>query len=124
MIERLRKRRDFLATAKGKKAARRAFVLEVRQREDADPPRFGFTVSKRTAKSAVERNRIRRRLKEAVRLASRDRAFAGHDYVVVGRRSALNEPFGNLRADIASALHQVTGRGGEESSAEARNRVR
>ncbi len=66
MPERLKKRRDFLAAAKGHRAARRAFVLEARSREDADGPRFGFTVSKRTATKAVERNRIRRRLREAV----------------------------------------------------------
>ena len=68
MIERLKKRRDFLAAAKGSKAARRAFVLEARERGDDGPARFGFTVTKRTAKKAVERNRIRRRLREAVRL--------------------------------------------------------
>ena len=66
MPERLKKRRDFLAAAKGHRAARRAFVLEARAREDEGSPRFGFTVSKRTAAKAVERNRIRRRLREAV----------------------------------------------------------
>ena len=88
MIERLKKRRDFLAAAKGSKAARRAFVLEARKRGDDGPPRFGFTVTKRTAKKAVERNRIRRRLREAARLAA-ENAPAGHDYVLVGRRAAL-----------------------------------
>ncbi len=109
MIERLKKRRDFLAAAKGPKAARRAFVLETRERGDDGPPRFGFTVSKRTAKKAVERNRIRRRLKEAARLAAADNARAGHDYVLVGRHRALSEPFSDLAATLAEALRHAAG---------------
>lgn len=101
MVERLRDRRDFLAAAKGKRAARRAFVLQTRLRGDDYPPRFGFTVSKRVAKKAVERNRIRRRLKEAVRLTAPGSARPGCDYVLIGRRAALNESF----TGIATALH-------------------
>ena len=103
MVERLTARRDFRAAAKGRKAARRAFVLEARDRGDDGPPRFGFTVSKRVAAKAVERNRIRRRLKAAVRLVAPRQASCGHDYVVVGRRAALNEPF----ADLSTALHKA-----------------
>jgi ribonuclease P protein component len=40
MVGRLKRRRDFLAAAKGQKAARRAFVLEARQRGDEEEPRF------------------------------------------------------------------------------------
>jgi ribonuclease P protein component len=123
MIERLIKRRDFLAAQKGKKAARRAFVLEARAREDSGAPRFGFTVSKRVAKSAVERNRIRRRLKEAARFASAESAMPGYDYVLVGRRSALDEPFAKLKADLGSALAQTSAAATEEKNAAARNPV-
>jgi ribonuclease P protein component len=108
-VVRLKKRRDFLAAAKGTKVARRAFVLETRRRDDDSPPRFGFTVSKRVAKKAVERNRIRRRLKEAVRLLAAEEARTGHDYVLVGRRSALTEPFAGICAALGSALHQGSG---------------
>jgi ribonuclease P protein component len=107
MVGRLKRRRDFLAAAKGQKAARRAFVLEARQRGDEEEPRFGFTVSKRVAKSAVERNRIRRRLKEAVRLTAAEQARPGHDYVVVGRRAALREPFSELTSALHGAMRQI-----------------
>ena len=105
MIERLKKRRDFLAAAKGHRTARRAFVLEALKREDSGPARFGFTVSKRAAKKAVERNRIRRRLREAVRLAA-ENARTGHDYVLVGRHATLAEPFADLTATLGEALRQ------------------
>jgi ribonuclease P protein component len=103
MTERLQRRRDFVAAAKGRKISRPAFVLETRGRDDGGPPRFGFTVSRRVAMKAVERNRIRRRLKEAVRLGAAD-ALPGHDYVLVGRRQALTADFETIRADLAAAL--------------------
>jgi ribonuclease P protein component len=109
MVERLKKRRDFRAAAKGRKTARRAFVLEARSRGDAGPPRVGLTVSKRVAKSAVERNRIRRRLKEAARRAAPEDMRRGHDYVLVGRRAALHEPFSALTAALHEALTQIRG---------------
>jgi ribonuclease P protein component len=104
MIGRLRKRRDFLAAAKGRRITGHAFALEANVRGDGAPPRFGFTVSRRTARSAVERNRIRRRLKEAVRLTAEEHARAGLDYVVVGRRAALGEPFADLKSTLVEAL--------------------
>ena len=104
MIQRLKKRRDFLAAAKGAKLPRRAFVVETRKRADDGAARLGFTVSKRVSKKAVERNRIRRRLKEAVRLVAPGCAVAGHDYVLVGRRIALNEPFDRMTSELAGAL--------------------
>lgn len=115
MTGRLKKRRDFLAAAKGSKVPRRAFVLEARRREDDEPARIGFTVSKRVSKKAVERNRIRRRFKEAARLVAAEHAVKGHDYVLVGRRAALAESFGQMAADLAGALAQATRRAGRPS---------
>lgn len=109
MLARLKKRRDFLLAAKGRKAARRSFVLESRRRDDDGPARFGFTVSKRVSKKAVERNRIRRRLREAVRVVAAGQSRPGHDYVLVGRRSALSESFDGITADLAGAMRDVPG---------------
>ncbi len=121
MPERLKKRRDFLAAAKGHRAARRAFVLEARARDDAEgAPRFGFTVSKRTATKAVERNRIRRRLREAVRLAGLENARPGHDYVLVGRRAALTERFSDLTSALADAMRRVPDAADPKGSSGAR----
>ena len=108
MTGRLKARREFLAAAAGRRIARSSFVLQALSRNDDSPPRFGFTVSKRTAKSAVERNRIRRRLKEAVRNAAGANALRGHDYVVIGRRRALTEPFADLAASLAGAVRHAS----------------
>lgn len=68
--------------------------------------RFGFTVTKKVG-NAVERNRIRRRLREVVRLAAGTRTRAGHDYVLVGRRAALKLPFDRLVQDFDGALRRI-----------------
>jgi ribonuclease P protein component len=105
-MERLKKRADFLAAAAGVRCPTAGFVLLVRRREDGGPGRVGFTVSKKVG-NAVERNRVRRRLKEMVRLAPVERIRPGHDYVLIGRRAALTGPFERLAGDLDSALRRA-----------------
>jgi ribonuclease P protein component len=110
-MERLKQRADFLAAATGIKVPAAAFVLQTRKRADEGPVRFGFTVSKKVG-NAVERNRVRRRLKEIVRLSDpkpiQDPSyFAGHDYVLIGRRAALKLSFERMRNDFAGALRRA-----------------
>ena len=108
-LMRLKQRADFLAAAAGPKVAAAGFILQIRERGDAAPPRFGFTVSKKVG-NAVERNRTRRRLREVVRLADALPGQAGHDYVLIGRRRALALPFGRLQADFTGALKRTHGK--------------
>jgi ribonuclease P protein component len=105
-MERLRQRSQFLAVAAGTKVPAAGFVLQARQRDDEGPARVGFTVSKKVGK-AVERNRVRRRLREAVRLSGALRMRAGHDYVVVGRRAALTQDFARLMGDLEQSLTRL-----------------
>src|ERR1700712_1407433 len=109
-MERLRQRADFLAAATGTKVPAAAFVLQARQRADDGPVRLGFTVSKKVG-NAVERNRVRRRLREIVRLSNSPDMVRGHDYVLVGRRAALTTPYGRIAQDFDGALRRLqTGR--------------
>lgn len=117
-LQRLKKRRDFLAAAKGSKAVRGGLLLEARRRDDDGRPRVGFTVSKRTAVKAVERNRIRRRLR-ALALDMEQRFLPEHDYVLVARRRALTQDFQELRAALGSALAQLHGRKAGETERNA-----
>jgi ribonuclease P protein component len=105
-MERLKQRADFLAAATGAKVPAAAFVLQARQRSDQGPVRIGFTVSKKVG-NAVERNRVKRRLREVVRLADGTSFCAGHDYVVVGRRAALRTPFTRIVEEFSGALRRL-----------------
>ena len=72
-------------------------------------PRFGFTVTKQSG-GAVERNRIRRRLKEALRLLNPLPARPGHDYVILARPEALGMPFLALQRELIRALGKIEAR--------------
>ncbi len=95
-----------MAAAAGSKVPATGFVLQARKRSDEGPVRVGFTVSKKVGK-AVERNRVRRRLRDIVRLANTAWMRAGHDYVLIGRRAALALPFARLSEDFEGALRRV-----------------
>ena len=105
-LERLRRRADFLAAASAAKVPTAAFVLQVRRRGEKGPVRVGFTVSRRVG-TAVERNRVRRRLKEVVRLLGATGLPSGHDYVLIGRRAALSLPFEQITEDFTRALRRL-----------------
>ena len=118
-METLKTRAEFQRVQKGRKWVAPAFILQgfARPSDEANGPRFGFTVSsKSVAKDsaegkrrgkAVDRNRARRRLKEAVRLACVAHAQPGFDYVIIGRGCALTRNFADLLADITLAFHKV-----------------
>ena len=111
-ISRLKRRADFQRAARGRRARMDAFALQANRRAASDPtpdrlgPRVGFTVTKKLG-GAVVRNRIRRRLKEAMRLAPDLEARPDHDYVVMAQREALARRFDLLQADLIRAFSLV-----------------
>ncbi|HWJ18258.1 MAG TPA: ribonuclease P protein component [Geobacterales bacterium] len=119
-METLKTRVEFKRVQKGRKWVAPGFILQglARLSEEANGPRFGFAVSsKSVAKEspggkrrgkAVDRNRARRRLKEAVRLTFAGHAETGFDYVIIGRASALTRNFADLLADMRLAFHKVS----------------
>jgi ribonuclease P protein component len=105
---RLKARADFLRAAKGRRLRMPCFSLQMIAQPEAaatEPPRFGFTVTKKLGK-AVLRNRIRRRLKEAVRRAPLS-ARPGHDYVILAQPAALTEDFAQLQRQISQAIAEI-----------------
>jgi ribonuclease P protein component len=82
------------------------FVVQARRRAEAGPVRIGFTVSRQVG-NAVERNRVRRRLREIIRLSQGGGMHDGHDYVLIGRRAALAAPFGQMRQELDAALGRI-----------------
>lgn len=74
-------------------------------RPQSEAPRVGFTLS-RALGSAVERNRIRRRVREALRLHLRELEKAV-DVVINPKRSAAGAGFPELEAEISRALARI-----------------
>ena len=91
-------------------------MLQARQRADDGAVRVGFTVSRQVG-NAVVRNRVRRRLREVVRLTPPDKLRAGHDYVLIGRRAALDAPFTEIVHEFAAVLGRVHAPGRRDNTA-------
>jgi len=105
-MQKLRKRRDFLELRDARRANAATLTLQNRVRPaDQGEPRIGFTVTKKCG-GAVQRNRIKRRLREAVRLAALH-LRPGQDYVVIGRRAALGASFAAIQDELRTALGRV-----------------
>ena len=101
----LRKRREFLRVQKtGRRFKRRHLVLIVAPGDSAEA-RVGFTVSRKVGE-AVMRNKVRRRLREILRLHP-EAILPGRDHVVVAYSEAAGASYGTLRDELLWALNQA-----------------
>jgi ribonuclease P protein component len=75
------------------------------RRQSGEPARIGFTVSKALG-NAVQRNRIRRRLREAVR-AEWNAAPAMVDIVINPKRALLSAEFAVIRGEVERGFQQI-----------------
>jgi ribonuclease P protein component len=96
----------------GRSHAGRDLVLYVFPRgEDDGEPRLGMTVSRKVG-SAVERNRIKRVLREAFALES-ERLPTGSDAVVIARSGArelaVSSGLSGVRSALAELIDKVPG---------------
>ena len=102
-IERLTKRPEFLACAQAPACARGAVLVQARARDDTPLVRAGFTATKRIG-GAVQRNRAKRRLREAARLLLPQFGSPGFDYVFIARGGVTTRPWERLLDDVKTAL--------------------
>ena len=110
-LETLKKRAEFLACARARRAHAAGLILQGRRRAHGEVPdggiRVGYTCSKKVGK-AVQRNRAKRRLREAARAVLPRLGHAGWDYVLIGRAEiTASRPFAALTADLETALGKL-----------------
>jgi ribonuclease P protein component len=101
----LKKRADFLALKSGKRF-RGPFFLMSAALNTAGEARVGYTVTKKQG-NAVQRNRMKRRLKALVQLETEHFA-TNMDYVLVADASLLNAPHEALRAEMANRIQAAS----------------
>ncbi|MBL8546978.1 MAG: ribonuclease P protein component [Hyphomonadaceae bacterium] len=102
-IQKLTKRAQFLFVRAGFRASRPAVLVEARRREAEGPIGLGFTASKKVG-GAVERNRAKRRLREAARRLLPEHGVSGVDYVLVARQQTPSAAWPALLDDLGNAL--------------------
>jgi ribonuclease P protein component len=128
-IGRLRKRSEYLRVASaGRKSATKGLVLQALDRGEDHPHAdtdataqiwLGITASRRVG-GAVQRNRVKRRLRAAAAQILPTQATANFDYVLIGRHATLTRAFPALLSDLETALRHVgqkvdNGRSGAEN---------
>lgn len=105
--QRLTASKDFQAVFQQGTRIERPSLVVLWKESDRDA-RVGFAVS-RQMRGAVRRNRVRRRLREAYRVARGSESVSA-DLVIVGRRPALTGPFDALVQDVRTALGAIATR--------------
>jgi ribonuclease P protein component len=102
-LQKLTKRSEFLFVRQGVRASRGVVLIEARRRAEDGTVRVGFTASKKVG-GAVQRNRARRRLREAARQLLPEHGLAGVDYVLVARQQTPDALWAALLDDVRNAL--------------------
>ena len=78
-------------------------AIENQRRQES---RVGLAIAKRIAKRAVDRNRLRRRIREAFRLEYHELP-RGVDLVVLGARPGADPDLGEVRSQLKSLAHRA-----------------
>lgn len=102
-VNRINKTRDLQKVYRtGKAVHTPALVIKF---AEAEKTRTAFVVSKKVSKKAVERNRIKRALRESMRLMM-DKIKLG-DYMIVAKNSAAGYKNNELREQLEYALNKA-----------------
>jgi len=96
----LRTSREFQQVFRHGSRRRSGGILVVHAPGQPGPPRVGFVVGRKVG-GAVQRNRARRRLREAVRKVPLQN---GTDYVVVASPAVIDTPFDRLIRWLSEAI--------------------
>lgn len=103
----MKKRSDFLrARFKGQKGVAKGLILQVCENEGKGI-RFGLTATKHLSKSAVKRNRIKRRLRSAAWDILPFLAKDHVDYVLIGRPQTETCLYSDLKRDLEYCLRKT-----------------
>lgn len=106
-IDRLKRRSDFLRiNKKGRKWVAKGLIVLVCE-NGQEKSRFGLTVTKRLEKSAVKRNRMKRRLRAAAYDILPKKAQKGCDYVLIARPETATRLYSDLQKDLTWCLKKL-----------------
>ena len=101
---RIRSTEDFEKVQKeGEIRQSESFGIVILHQPDSKVSRFGFIVSTKISKGAVDRNRIKRALSEAVRFLMAD-IKKGYDVVFLTKQTALRKSTDELMREVRRAL--------------------
>lgn len=104
LIWRVRDRAMFAALSRARRVRRSPVTLRYLPDGEGDPPRVAYAIG-RAAGPAVVRNRLRRRLRAAVRELGAE--LGPGSYLFGAESGALNMPFAALTSAVAEAVREA-----------------
>lgn len=107
-LDRLLKRSDFLRiNTIGKKWVSKSMIV-LAAPNTIERKRFGITVTKKLEKTAVGRNRIKRRLRAVAADVLTIHGKNGFDYVLIGRQDTATKEYKDLLRDFQWCLDKLS----------------
>lgn len=107
---RLTKEKDFTAVyKKAKSVFTTSLVLKYVRRRDSkknENSRFGFVVSKKTAKKAAVRNKIKRRLRAIIEKKIEELPV-GYDFILIVRAGIIKKNYQAIKNDVESLFKRA-----------------
>ena len=105
-INRIKKKKDFETIFKNSKSFRNnLFILKV-AKNSLGLNRFGFIVSQKVSKKATDRNKVRRRLTEAMG-AECKKIKIGTDTILIALSGIEKKEFSVIKETVISALYNA-----------------
>ena len=105
-LETIKSSRDFQNAKNGLFYRSTSFLLQAIQNNRKDVTRVGYTVSKQNG-NAVNRNRIKRRLKSVSNLIFEKHGKKNWDYVIIGKKNTLIVDFKSLIIELTSGIKKI-----------------
>ena len=105
-LETIKSSRDFQNAKNGLFFRSTSFLLQAIQNDRKDVTRIGYTVSKQNG-NAVNRNRIKRRLRSISNLIFVKYGKKNWDYVIIGKKNTLIVDFQSLLKELTSAIKKI-----------------
>lgn len=98
-ISRIKKQKEFDKVFKGGEIYKNSLFIVRVFKNNLNITRFGFIVSQKVSKKAVERNRIKRRLSEIAKTNS-DNIKSGTDILITALPATANKDFTEIKAGL------------------------
>jgi ribonuclease P protein component len=94
------------AKSRGKLHQQKLFGISVLERKDDQPSKFGFVISKKVSKQAVQRNRINRAVQETIRFEM-THIKEGFDVIFLLKQEAARSTTDEIMRAVRVAIKEV-----------------
>ena len=105
-LETIKSSRDFKEAKNGLFFRSTSFLLQAVEANNKGLTKVGYTVSKQNG-NAVNRNRIKRRLRSVSNLILEKHGKKNWNYVIIGKKNTLIIDFQSLIKELTSAIKKI-----------------